>query len=130
MHIQAYFSIFTLIMPSKANQFNKYSDCCGRATRERFLSLTESPDLSQLQSSSYASKNPGEAPCQSRISGRSHRGASSSCLFSSCNLDNRDWQYAPRPATLKTRCIRRYIRLFMVESTHWQGWLRSVQICQ
>ena len=34
MHIQAYFSIFTLIMPSKANPFNKYSNCSG-SQRER-----------------------------------------------------------------------------------------------
>ena len=56
--------------------------------------------------------------------------ATSSCLFSSCNLGNLNWywEHAPRPATLKTLCIRRCIRLFVVEST--QGWLRSVQICQ
>ena len=36
MHIQFFFSIFTLIMPSKAwkaNQFNKYSNCRWRSTR-------------------------------------------------------------------------------------------------
>ena len=33
MHMQAYFSIFTLIMPSKANQFNQYSSCCWRSAR-------------------------------------------------------------------------------------------------
>ena len=64
MHNQAYFSIFTLIMPSKAIQFNKYSNCCWGTTRALLLSPTGSPRLSQLQSSSYASKNPGEAPCQ------------------------------------------------------------------
>ena len=76
MHNQAYFSIFTLIMPSKAIQFNKYSNCCWGTTRALLLSPTGSPRLSQLQSSSYASKNPGEAPCQSRICGRSLSGAS------------------------------------------------------
>ena len=63
MHIQAYFSILKLIVPSKANQFNKYSNCCGGATRARLLSPADSP-LSQLQSTSCASKNPGEARCQ------------------------------------------------------------------
>ena len=63
-------------MPSKANQVNEYSNCCGGATRARLLSPKESPHLSQLQLSSYAPKTPGEAPCQSRISGRSLSGAS------------------------------------------------------
>ena len=52
---QAYFSIFKLIMPSKANQFNKYSTYCGRATRQRLLSPTLSL-LSENQSSSDASE--------------------------------------------------------------------------
>ena len=52
----------------------------------------------------------------------------SSCLFSSFNLDNWYWDHGPRPATLKTRCIRQCIRLFVVEST--QEWLWSVQMGQ
>ena len=47
--------------------------------------------------------------------------ATSSCLFSSCNLDNWYWEHAPRQATMKIRCIRPCIWLFVVEST--QGWL-------
>ena len=44
MHIQAYFSIFTLIMPSKAHQsrFNKYFNCCWGATLALLLSPADS----------------------------------------------------------------------------------------
>ena len=117
----------------------KYSNCCGGAA------VLSPPQLSQLQSSSYASKNHGEAPCPGlpikdllkepklhlvlTAVGRSGVSvlATSSCrgLFSSCNLDNWYWEH---PATMKTRCIRRCVWLFVVKST--QGWLWSVQICQ
>ena len=36
MHIQAYFSLFTLIMP-KANHFNKYSICCSAQLQRCFF---------------------------------------------------------------------------------------------
>ena len=78
-----YLHIKCIFMPSKgqlclprANQFNKCSNCCWDATRALLLSPTESPHLSQLQLSTYASKNPCEAPCQSRIWRRSRSGAS------------------------------------------------------
>ena len=58
MHIQVYFSIFTLIMPFKANQLNKYSNCCCLGTLVLLLSPADSSYLSQLQLSSYASENP------------------------------------------------------------------------
>ena len=48
--------------------------------------------------------------------------------FLSCNLDSWYWEDAPRQATWKTLCIRRFVLLLVVEST--QGWLWSVQICQ
>ena len=43
MHIQAYFSIFRLIVLSKANHLNQYSTCCGQATLELLLSPAEYP---------------------------------------------------------------------------------------
>ena len=39
MHFQAYFSIFILIVPSKAKQFNKYSNCCGAQLERCFFRL-------------------------------------------------------------------------------------------
>ena len=42
MHIQAYFSIFTLIIASKANYFNKYSNCCWCSTLALLLSPADS----------------------------------------------------------------------------------------
>ena len=59
--------------------------------------------------------------------------ATSTCLFSACNLD---WEQgigskrlAWRPATIKTRCliIRPALWLFVVEVT--QGWLSYVRVC-
>ena len=54
----AYFSIFTIIMPSKANQINRYSNCGWSATLALLLSPAFSSYRSQLQSSSYASERP------------------------------------------------------------------------
>ena len=131
MHIQAYFSIFTLVMPSKANQFN--TQTAAGAQRERcfirrpnFLIFNRPHTRLKITAGrlAYIGSAEGAAVGRSGVSVL----ATSSCLFSSCNLDNWYWEHAPRPATLKTRCIRRCIRLFVVEST--QGWLRSVQICQ
>ena len=80
MHIQVYFSIFTLIMPVKAwkaNQFNKYSNCCWRTT----------PVL--LQISSFAS-------CTSWI-----------CRITLSPL--RIWFPLPGAAMLYNSCITLYI---------------------
>ena len=52
--------------------------------------------------------------------------ATSSCLFSSCTLDNWYWEHAPRPATMKTLCIRLCFRLFVVESTQRNSRIGSV----
>ena len=46
MHIQTYFSIFTLIMHSKANQFNIYSKCCWCAALALAALLLLPPDSS------------------------------------------------------------------------------------
>ena len=60
MHMQAYFSIFTLIMPSKANHFNHYSNCCWRSARALLPLPADFFHLShcQIQWSFYSSEHP------------------------------------------------------------------------
>ena len=57
MHIQAYFIIFTLTMLSKANQFNKYSNSCWRATQALLLLPADSSHHAMMEGFFHSSSS-------------------------------------------------------------------------
>ena len=115
MRIQAYFSLHFLCLPRPIRLIN-IQTAAGFFRRPNFLSFNRPHTRLIITAGRLAYKGSAEGAAVSR-SGVSVL-ATSSCLISSCNLDNLNWywEHAPRPATLKTLCIRRCIRLFVVES--------------